>query len=145
MNKDKYYDGAMVKIEDVINDFNFESRNDYLKVSHYISKDGCYCASIYDDSLEVLIERTDDEIIGKHYYEVELGKESFNENKENEDNTSICIIAEHWPSIEEASIFCKKDMETLGYKYVIGITKLDKDEAKRFFDLSNEESWPILK
>ena len=81
----------------------------------------------------------------RKYYEVEFGHEEFDDSKDMADTYSICIIAEHHPSIEEAKEFCKDDMEKFGYEYVIGVTELDYDEAHNFFDMENEDKFPVLK
>lgn len=81
----------------------------------------------------------------KKYYEVEFAHEKFDTSREESDTYSVCIIAEHYPSIEEATEFCKDDMENLGYGIVISVTPLDCEEAHKFFDMENEDSFPILK
>ncbi len=61
-------------------------------------------------------------------------------------NYSICILAEKEPSIEEATEFCKSDMKNLGYKYVVSITEISKEEATNFFDMEDAENrYPIFK
>lgn len=81
----------------------------------------------------------------RKYYEVEFGHEPFSQETEDCDTYSICIIAEHSPSIEETTEFCKKDMEKLGYEVVRGITDITYEEAHNFFDMENEENFPVLK
>ena len=83
--------------------------------------------------------------MNKKYYEVELAHTLLTPETENDDTYSICIIAEHYPSIEEATEFCKKDMKKLQYEFVRGITDITKEEAHSFFNMENEESFPILK
>lgn len=55
---DKYYDGAIVSVDDVLLDFDFDNRNDFFKRTSYISKDGKFIATVYDGDKQVLIERT---------------------------------------------------------------------------------------
>ncbi len=83
--------------------------------------------------------------MNKKYYEVEFAHKKFDTSKDEADTYSICIIAEHHPSIEEVTEFCKNDMENLGYSVVISVTPLDYDEAHKFFDMENEDSFPVLK
>ena len=81
----------------------------------------------------------------KKYYEVEFAQKKFDTSREESDTYSICIIAEHYPSIEEVMEFCKDDMRNLGYSVVISVTPLDYEEAHKFFDMENEDNFPILK
>lgn len=81
----------------------------------------------------------------RKYYEIELGHAPFTPETENDDTYSICIIAEHSPSIEEATKFCNEDMKKFGYEFVRGITDISYEEAHNFFDMSNEIDFPILK
>lgn len=55
-----YYDGMITSVDNIIRDFEFSSRNDFLKYSCYYSKDGNFCATIYDGEKTSLIERMDD-------------------------------------------------------------------------------------
>lgn len=62
-NEDKIYDGKEVSIEYIFKNFIINSRNNYLKRTSYISKDGLFCATIYDSDLKnnnqkILIEKT---------------------------------------------------------------------------------------
>ena len=83
--------------------------------------------------------------MNKRYYEIELAHTQFTPETENDDTYSICIIAEHYPSIEEAIKFCKEDMKKLKYEFVRGITNISKEEAYSFFDMEDEKAFPILK
>lgn len=82
------------------------------------------------------------------YFEVEFDKTprgaDWDENCTGD--YSICILAEREPSREEAAIFCKSDMEKMGYKYVVGITEISKEEAYTFFDMEDaEKRYPVFK
>ena len=83
------------------------------------------------------------------YFEIEFANET--RNAENYDGCtvgdySICIQAEREPSLEEATEFCKKDMAQMGYKYVVNVLEIDKEEASTFFDMDNAETrYPIFK
>ena len=81
----------------------------------------------------------------RRYFEIEFAHELFDTSKDDADTYSICIIAEHHPSIEEAKEFCKEDMKRLGYDCVISVTEISHDEAHQFFDMENEANFPILK
>ena len=84
----------------------------------------------------------------RKYYEVEFGKRSELEDNSfcgTPDRYSMCIIAEHHPSFEEAKEFCKSDMEKWGYDTICAVIEIDYDEAHNFFDMDNEDSFPILK
>ena len=58
---------------------------------------------------------------------------------------SICIIGERKPTYKEAETFCKKDMEEMGYKYVVAVREIDAYEAHNFFDMENEKNFPVFK
>ena len=82
------------------------------------------------------------------YFEIEFDNEprgnDWNENCVGD--YSICIQAERKPSREEATQFCKLDMKQMGYKYVVGVTEIDQEEANTFFDMENAENrYPIFK
>lgn len=48
---------------------------------------------------------------------------------------SICIKGKREPlSFEEANEFIKNDLQKLGYKTVVSITEISKEEAEAFFD-----------
>ena len=83
--------------------------------------------------------------MARAYYEVEFSHTPLTPETENDDTYSICIIAEHSPSIEEATEFCKEDMKKMGYEFVRGITDITYEEAHNFFDMSNEVNLPVLK
>lgn len=85
--------------------------------------------------------------MSKKYFEIEFDN-SPRGREWNEDcigDYSICIIGERKPSFEEAEQFCKSDMEIMGYKYVVGITEIDSEEAHTFFDMEQEDKLPIFK
>ena len=84
----------------------------------------------------------------RKYYEVEFGKEKELNNNSfcgTPDRYSICIVAEHPPTLEEAKEFCKADMEEMGYDTVCAVIEIDYDEAHEFFDMKNEDSFPVLR
>lgn len=59
---------------------------------------------------------------------------------------SICIQAERAPTMREAKEFCKSDMERMGYKYIVNIIEIDKEEASTFFDMDDaEHRYPVFK
>lgn len=57
---------------------------------------------------------------------------------------SICIIGEREPTTEEATEFCKEDLQRLGYDFVSNVFPLSSEEAHNFFDMENEEAFPIF-
>ena len=83
----------------------------------------------------------------RKYYEIEFDNDV--RCREYTDETvgdySICIIGERKPTYEEAENFCKEDMKTMGYKYVVAIREIDSEEAHTFFDMDNEEKFPVFK
>lgn len=79
----------------------------------------------------------------KKYYEVEFAKYLSNFEDYISDY-SICIIGEREPSIEEATEFCKEDLQKLGYDFVSNVFPLSLEEAHKFFDMENEEWFPIF-
>lgn len=80
------------------------------------------------------------------YFEVEFSNDNtINRSTEGCDSDySICIIGKRDPSIKEVEEFCKKDMDQMGYKYVVSITEIPKEEAYAFFDMKNEENFPVF-
>lgn len=81
------------------------------------------------------------------YFEIEFDNEDrgadWDENCTGD--YSICIQGKRKPSRKEAAEFCKSDMERMGYKYVVGVTEIDKEEAETFFDMENAESrFPVF-
>lgn len=35
-------------------------------------------------------------------------------------------------------------MEKTGYKYVVGVTEIDAEEAHNFFDMEQEDKFPVF-
>ena len=82
------------------------------------------------------------------YFEIEFDNEPRARETDGDvvGDYSICIQAEREPSFEEAEVFCKKDMEQMGYKYAVCITEIDKTEAETFFDMKDAEMrYPVFK
>ena len=75
----------------------------------------------------------------KHYYEVEFGNW-----KNLEDLYSICIVGIRKPTLKEAEEFCKKDMVSMGYEYVNDVEEISGEEAHKFFDMENENDYPVF-
>lgn len=59
-------------------------------------------------------------------------------------DTAICIKANREPTLVEATIFCMKDIKAMGFTQVTEISELTKEEAYHFYDMSNEENFPIF-
>lgn len=82
------------------------------------------------------------------YFEIEFDNEPRNQDGWEVDvvgEYSICILGEREPSIKEAMEFCKKDMEIMGYKYVVNVLEIGQEEARTFFDMENEKSFPVFR
>ncbi len=82
------------------------------------------------------------------YFEIEFDNEPRNQDgleKETIGEYSICILGEREPSIEEATQFCKEDMEKMGYKYVVNVLEIEQIEARTFFDMEREKEFPVFK
>lgn len=82
------------------------------------------------------------------YFEIEFDNEPRNNDGVETDcvgDYSICILGEREPSIQEAMEFCKKDMEKMGYKYVINVLEIPQEEARTFFDMEKEKEFPIFR
>ena len=82
------------------------------------------------------------------YFEIEFDNEPRNQNEWDGDvvgDYSICILGEREPSIQEAAEFCKVDMETMGYRYVVNVLEISQYEARTFFDMENEKNFPVFK
>lgn len=67
------------------------------------------------------------------YYEVEF-----------EDTYSMVIKAKRRPTYKEAEEFLKEDMKNMGVKEVVSVTEISEDEARLFFDFSNEKNWSVF-
>lgn len=75
------------------------------------------------------------------YYEVEFAKG----NKSNYiSDYSICIVGKREPTTEEATEFCRKDLDNMGYDFISNVTQISKEEAHMFFDMENESSFPVF-
>lgn len=82
-----------------------------------------------------------------NYYEVEFGKsEELNDDSfcDTPDRYSMCILGKRMPSVEEAKVFLKVDMNNLGYDEITDIREIDYEEAHEFFDMSNEDNFPVF-
>lgn len=66
------------------------------------------------------------------YYEVDLTKEY-----------SMCIKAITPPTIEGLTKFLAHDLEIYGGQKVLSFNPIDKEDAMKFYDFSNEANWPI--
>lgn len=81
------------------------------------------------------------------YYEVEFGKsEELNDDAfcDTPDRYSMCILGKRMPTFDEAKEFLKKDMEILGYDEITDILEIDYNEAHEFFNMENENNFPIF-
>ena len=82
----------------------------------------------------------------KRYCEIEF--DNFTRNRDTDGDIvgdySICIIGVRKPTIQEVEQFCKHDMEITGYKYVVNVLEIDREEAHKFFDMENEDKLPIF-
>lgn len=72
------------------------------------------------------------------YFEIDMS------NKNESGCYSMCIKATHEPTKEEVKEFLKEDMESLGYTEIDCIIETTLEEAKNFYDMENEENFPIL-
>lgn len=77
-----------------------------------------------------------------NYYEIEFGDAMSGVDC---DHYSICIRGERKPTIKEAEEFCKTDMRLFGYRRVTDVLEITSKEAHDFFDMRNEEQWPVFK
>lgn len=80
------------------------------------------------------------------YFELGLG---YKEDKEfrtgdYEEQYSIAIKADHYPSFDEAERFIAEDMKAMGYTGINSITEIEEWECHSFFDDSNFDNWPVL-
>lgn len=82
----------------------------------------------------------------ENYYEIEFDHEPRAREWSDESigDYSICIIGKRKPTIKEAEEFCKKDMEQMGYEYVVAVREIDSNEAHMFFDMTQEEKFPVF-
>ena len=81
------------------------------------------------------------------YYEVEFDHDIRSREQGNETIGfySICIRAMREPSNEEAEEFCKNDMMAMKMEHVVAIREIDDYEAHQFFDMDEEERYPIFR
>ena len=75
---------------------------------------------------------------GVRYFEVDMI------NREGNDCYSMCIKADHEPTKREVKKFLAKDMEKLDYTEIAAIMETTLEEAKNFYDMENEENFPVL-
>ena len=83
--------------------------------------------------------KTSEVVMERKYYEIEFGN-----HKDLSDLYSICIIGTQKPTLKETTDFCKKDMKNMGYDYVNDVLEITEEEAYRFFDMENEDNFPIF-
>lgn len=57
---------------------------------------------------------------------------------------SICIVGTREPSIGEAAKFCAEDLKNLGYDFVSNVLPISKEEAHSFFDMDEEDKFPVF-
>lgn len=82
---------------------------------------------------------TKGDIMKYRYFEIELGKwTNF------ADTLSICVLGKRRPTTKEAAEFIKTDLTNLGYDYVNDIIELSEEEAHLFFDMENENTFPVF-
>ncbi len=82
------------------------------------------------------------------YFEIEFDNEPRNQDGSETDVVgaySICILGQRQPSIKEAAKFCGRDMEKTGYKYVVNVREIEREEARTFFDMEKEKDFPVFK
>lgn len=80
------------------------------------------------------------------YFEIEFDNDSRGRDTDNcTGDYSICILAEREPTYQEAEEFCKADMKQMGYKYVVGIFEIEKEDAEQFYDMENADKFPVFK
>lgn len=95
---------------------------------------------------EVFIKE-DKEKQGIRYFEIEFAKKEQIEDNNfigTPDRMFMCILSKFYPSFEEVKHFCKKDMEEFNYDYICDIKEVSFEEAHEFYDMRNEENFPIL-
>lgn len=83
----------------------------------------------------------------KRYFEIEMSNDNTIDRsvEGHESDCCICIVANREPrNFEEVGKFCKSDIERYGLKYVVSITELTKKEAYEFYNMENENSFPIF-
>lgn len=80
----------------------------------------------------------------KNYFEAEFAKWA-DDGKDYTSDMSICIVGTREPSPEEATDFCKGDLEKLGYDFVSNVFPLSDYEAHEFFDMAEEDSFPVFR
>ena len=77
------------------------------------------------------------------YYEVEFAR-YIGDFGDYASDYSICIIGKKEPTPEEATKFCKEDLQRLGYDFVSNVFPISFEEAHRFFDTENEKEFPVF-
>lgn len=70
------------------------------------------------------------------YFEIDMSNKN--------DSYSICIKATHKPTKEEVKEFLKEDMKSMGYTEVDTIIETTLEEARNFYDMENENNFPVL-
>lgn len=73
------------------------------------------------------------------YFEVSMKRTS-----NPSDEYSLCILGIRKPTYVEAKEFCKSDLENFQYDYISDIREITKEEAYDFFDMDDEEKFPIF-
>lgn len=84
----------------------------------------------------------------RRYYEIEFAKSAeLNDNEfiDTPDRPTICIVGEDEPTLDEAAIFCKSDMELYECDTVVSVTEITRAEAYDAFDMENEDRYPVFR
>lgn len=61
-----------------------------------------------------------------------------------EEEYSMAIKADHYPSFEEAEEFVALSMKEWGYTGINSITEIEEWEVHKFFDDDNIDNWKVL-
>lgn len=86
--------------------------------------------------------------IDMRYFEIEFDNDPRNQEGHVSDMVgeySICILGDDKPTIQEAAEFCKADMKRTGYKYVVNVLEIDREEAHKFFEMERENEFPVFR
>lgn len=81
------------------------------------------------------------------YFEIDFDNAPRNQDDWDGDcvgKCSICILGERTPTIQEAAEFCRKDMEEMGYEYVVNVKEISREEARTFIDKEDEGRVPVF-
>lgn len=113
-----------------------EDLNGYSdQIADYLSDEYGFCVQGF------LTEKVEEPPENLVYYEVRFNRPGDPEEAE----VAMCGRGVRVPTVEEANVFHAVDVVCYADdRPVVAVWEISREEAESFFDMSNEENWPIF-